>query len=303
MLIDAAKSYVVLRRATGFAFKSEGNQIFSFAKYSDAAGKHHICAETATQWAQSAHTVYQRARKLGHVIRFARYIHAEDQRHEVPTQIFGAEKRSRPVPYIFSREDVKRLVQAASQLGKRNAFRGHTYSTLFGLLACTGLRVSEALHLRFQDITNDGLIIRCTKFHKSRLVPLHATAIVALKRYLVLRRAFSPLDQHVFISLRRRPLLLADAETAFHDAAKTINLYRGPGLPHPTIHSLRHTFAVRALESCPDCRDQITRHMVALSTYLGHSTVASTYWYLEATPDLMKKIVDSCQVFFTGGRP
>jgi len=220
MLIDAAKSYVALRRATGFAFKSEGSQILNFAKYSDAAGRHYICAETAIHWAQSAPTVYQRARKLGHVIRFARFIRAEDQGHEIPTQIFGAEKRSRPVPYIFSREDVQRLVQAASQLGKRNAFRGHTYSTLFALLACNGLRVSEALHLCFQDITNDGLIIRCTKFRKSRLVPLHTTARVGLERYLDLRRAFSPLDQHVFISLRQRPLLLDSAETAFSRCSK-----------------------------------------------------------------------------------
>ena len=76
-----------------------------------------------------------------------------------------------------------------------------------------------------------------------------------------------------------------------------------PGLPRPTIHSLRHTFAVRALETCPDGRDRITKHMVALSTYLGHSKVADTYWYLEATPDLMRNIADSCQSFFTGGRP
>ena len=303
MLIDAAKSYVALRRATGFAFKSEGSQILNFAKYSDAAGRHYICAETAIHWAQSAPTVYQRARKLGHVIRFARFIRAEDQGHEIPTQIFGAEKRSRPVPYIFSREDVQRLVQAASQLGKRNAFRGHTYSTLFALLACNGLRVSEALHLCFQDITNDGLIIRCTKFRKSRLVPLHTTARVGLERYLDLRRAFSPLDQHVFISLRQRPLLLDSAETAFHDAAKKINVYYGPGHPRSTIHSLHHTFAVRALEMCPDGRDHITRHMLTLSTYLGHGAVESTYWYLEATPDLMKRIADLCEAFFAGGRP
>lgn len=302
MLIDAAESYVALRRATGFAFRSEGSQVLAFAKYSDAAGKHYICSETAIHWAQSALTVYQRARRLGHVIRFARYIRAEDQQHEIPPQIFGSEKRPRPVPYVFTRKDVIRLVQAASELGKRNAFRGHTYGALFSLLACTGLRVSEAIHLCFEDITNDGLVIRCSKFRKSRLVPLHATAQAGLDRYIVLRRAFTPFDDHVFVSLRRRPLLLHDVEIAFHDAAKNIDLYRGPGLPRPTVHSLRHTFAVRALEGCPDGRDQITKHMLALSTYLGHATVADTYWYLEATPDLMNHIADSCQSFFSGGR-
>src|ERR1022692_4631004 len=197
----------------------------------------------------------------------------------------------------------RRRLQAASELGKRNTFRGQTYKTFFALLACTGLRVSEAIHLCFHDITADGLVVRCSKFRKSRLVPLHETTHAGLEQYLKRRRAFTPLDDHVFVSLRRRPLLLHDAETAFHDIAEKVGLPRGADLPRPTIHSLRHTFAVRALETCPDGRDRITKHMLALSTYLGHSKVADTYWYLEATPDLMRNIADSCQSFFTGGRP
>ena len=200
-------------------------------------------------------------------------------------------------------DEIQRILQAASKLGKRNAFRGNTYGTFFALLACTGLRVSEAIHLCFQDITADGLVIRCSKFRKSRLVPLHETTQDALERYIQKRRAYTSLDDHVFVSLRRRAILLEDAETAFHDIVEKIGLPRGTGLPRPTIHSLRHTFAVRALETCPDGRDRITKHMLALSTYLGHTRVADTYWYLEATPDLMRNIADACQSFFTGGRP
>ena len=177
------------------------------------------------------------------------------------------------------------------------------FSTFFALLACTGLRVSEAIRLCFDDITSDGLIIRCSKFRKSRLVPLHETAQAGLERYLQTRRSFAPFDNHVFVSLRRRRLLVGDAETAFHQSIEKMGLPRGPGLARPTIHSLRHSFAVRALETCPDGRDRITKHMVALSTYLGHSKVADTYWYLQATPYLMRNIADSCQSFFTGGRP
>ena len=208
-----------------------------------------------------------------------------------------------PFPTSFPQDEIQRILQAASELGKRNTFRGHTYNTFFALLACTGLRVSEAIHLCFQDITADGLVIRCSKFRKSRLVPLHETTQAGLEQYIKRRRAYTPLDDHVFVSLRRRPLLLHDAETAFHDIVEKIRLPRGTDLPRPTIHSLRHTFAVRALETCPDGRDRITKHMLALSTYLGHSKVADTYWYLEATPDLMSNIADSCQSFFTGGRP
>lgn len=302
MLTQAVESYLAVRRAAGFAFKSEGRLLQSFARFSDASGKHHLCSETAIEWAGSAHSLSQRARRLGDVIRFARYIRAEDQRHELPPPIFGSEKAPRPVPYIFSKENIERVVQAASELGRRDAFRGQTYSTFFALLACTGLRVSEAIRLCFQDITSDGLVIRCSKFRKSRLVPLHETSQAGLERYLQRRRSYAPFDDHVFVSLRRRPLLLEDAETAFRAVIEKIGLPRGPGLSRPTIHSLRHTFAVRALETCPDGRERITKHMLALSTYLGHAKVADTYWYLEATPELMRNIADSCQSFFTGGR-
>lgn len=303
MLTQAVESYLEVRRAMGFALHSEGTLLQSFAKYSNTAGKSHISMETAIQWAGLAQSVTTRARRLGQVIRLARYLRSEDQSHEVPPAVFGREKGPRPVPYIFSAENIKRLVQAASQLGRRNPFRGQTYGTFFALLACTGLRVSEAIRLRFEDVTADGLIIRCSKFRKSRLVPLHSTAQVGLERYLQKRRPFAPFDDHVFVSLRRRPLLVGDAETAFRTAAQTIGLKREPGLPRPTIHSLRHTFAVRSLENCPDGRDRITKHMLALSTYLGHSKVADTYWYLEATPELMSGIADSCESFFAGGRP
>jgi integrase len=302
MLIQAVESYLAVRRAMGFALHSEGSLLQSFALFSHAAGKEYVCCETAIEWAGSARSPTTRARRLGQVIRFARYIRAEDEHHEIPPAAFGSESRPRPVPYIFSRDDVPRLIQAASKLGRRNAFRGHTYSTFFALLACTGLRVSEAIRLRFQDLTTDGLLIRCSKFRKSRLVPLHQTAQAGLECYLRKRRAYAPFGDHLFVSLRRRPLLLHDAETAFHEVIEKVGIPRGPGLPRPTIHSLRHTFAVRALESCPDGRDRITNHMLALSTYLGHSKVADTYWYLEATPDLLRSIADACQCFFAGAR-
>ena len=145
-------------------------------------------------------------------------------------------------------------------------------------------------------------MIRCTKFRKSRLVPLHETAQAGLERYLNQRRSYAPFDDHVFVSLRRKPLHIRDVDTAFQTAVVKIGLQRGPGLPRPTPHSLRHTFAVRALEACPDDRNKITKHMLALSTYLGHSKVSHTYWYLEATPDLMRNIAKRCESYVTGGQ-
>ena len=139
-------------------------------------------AQVAIEWAGLAQGMPQRARRLGIVIRLARYLRAEDDRHEVPPAVFGAEKSPRPVPYILSLDQIRQLIHAAAHSGYRT-LRRETYRTLFALLACTGLRVSEAIRLRFDDITPDGLVIRCSKFRKSRLVPLHDTARAGLDRY------------------------------------------------------------------------------------------------------------------------
>ena len=302
MLVQAVESYLTVRRACGFELKSQGNLLRSFAIYSEDKGKQHVCSEVAIEWAGLAHSIHQRARRLGDVIRFARYIRVENQAHELPQAVFGSEKRTRPTPYIFSQGNIQRLVQAASQSGYRT-LRRKTYSTLFALLACTGLRVSEAIRLRVEDITPDGLIIRRSKFRKSRLIPLHSTAVVGLESYLKHRRPYAPFDDHVFISLRRKPLRIRDVETAFQTAVNKAGLQqRVAGKPRPTPHSLRHTFAVRALETCPDNRDHITKHILALSTYLGHTHVSYTYWYLEATPDLMRNIAERCECFVRGGQ-
>lgn len=302
MLVKAVESYLAMRRACGFELKSEGKSLRSFAAFSNARGKGYVCLEIAVEWAGLARSVHQRARRLGNVIRFARFARVEDPRHEVPAAVFGSEKGPRPVPYILSRDIIERLVQAAFHSGYRS-LRRRTYGTLFALLACTGLRVSEAIRLRYEDITPDGLVIRGTKFRKSRLVPVHETVRAGLERYLEQRRAYAPLDDHIFVSLRRKPLLVKDVETAFRTAVKAIGLPCAPVRPRPTPHSLRHSFAVRALEACPDGRDHITKHMLALSTYLGHGDVAHTYWYLEATPDLMRNIAERCESFVTGAQP
>jgi integrase len=295
----AVDLYVAVRRAAGFTFRSEARQLASFAAFSEAKAESHIRASVAIEWAGLARSVPQRARRLGHVIRLARYLRAEDLHHEVPSAVFGAEKRSRPVPYILSPDQIRQLVLAASRSGYRT-LRRDTYSTLFALLASTGLRASEAIHLRLDDLTPDGLVIRCSKFRKSRLVPLHESVRAGLDRYLQRRLAYAPADPHVFVSLRRKPLLLHDVEVAFRTATRAVGLPDSPRA-RPTPHSLRHTFAVRALQACPDGRDAITRHMLALSTYLGHAKVADTYWYLEAVPELMTDIADRCERFVMGG--
>ena len=136
MLTQDVQSYLAVRRAMGFALHSEGTLLQSFAAFSEDAGKTHVSTETAIEWAGSARSTTTRARRLGQVIRFARYIRAEDHRHETPPAVFGCAKGPRPTPYIFSSDDIRRLIQAASELGRRNAFRGRTYSTFFQHVFC-----------------------------------------------------------------------------------------------------------------------------------------------------------------------
>ena len=302
MLTRAIRTYLAVRRAAGFGLKKVGYHLRSFAAYSDAKGQRYVSSQTAIEWARQVPSVHQRARRLGDVIRLARYLHAEDARHEIPPAVFGSERRPRRPPYILSDEQICRLIELAAQSGYRT-LRRQTYSTLFALLSCTGLRVSEAIRLRYDDITPDGLLIRATKFQKSRLVPLHETARAGLERYLQQRRPYAPFDDHVFISLRRKPLLNADVDVAFRTVAAKMGLPRGRGRHHPTPHSLRHAFAVRALQACPDGRGHITQHMLLLSTYLGHCEAADTYWYLEAVPELMRGIAERTEAYVVGGAP
>jgi integrase len=155
-----------------------------------------------------------------------------------------------------------------------------------------------ALHL--PDVTCEGLVIRETKFRKSRLVWLHETATVALQQYLLRRRKFASGDEHVFISRRGGKLGYAGAADTFQEVLKAAGIQGQPGGPKPRLHSLRHRFAIKALEACADGRDRVTRHMLALSTYLGHARLEATYWYLENTPQLMTDIAEACESVMQG---
>jgi integrase len=303
MLTQAVESYLAMRRALGFQLSNDGYLLHSFARFAEARQQQLICANTAIDWAGLGPSPPQRARRLGVVMRFAHHLRAEDPRHEIPPQgVFGSQTSPRPVPHIFSPEQIRQMVAAACRLDTTDPLLPHTFSSLFALLACTGVRVSEAIKLRCQDITVDGLVIRESKFRKTRLLPLHATAQAGLDRYLVLRRRLAPVaDDHLFVSQKGQPLSYSAVANTFRTILKAIGLDSLPPRRRPTLHCLRHTFAVRALETCPDGRDRIARHIVALSHYLGHYNVAATYWYLEATAELMDDIAEACDNLIQGG--
>jgi integrase len=301
MLMPQVDRYLAIRRDAGFALVPIEGCLRHFARFATARGETSVVATTAIAWATLAPSEAQCAYRLQTVIRFAHFMHAEDPRHEIPPVGVFRGRHPRPTPYIFSDEDIPQLLQYASRLGPPGSLRPPTYRTLFGLLAVTGMRVAEARNLLLQDVTADGLLIRETKFHKSRLLPLHATTRAALDRYLYRRHRMAGLATHLFVTRRGGPLSRTVVTQMFHQILAAAGIPHAPGLRRPRLIDLRHTFAVRALEASPETRDAIGRHTLALTTYMGHTCVASTYWYLESTPQLMADIARSCEVFLYGG--
>jgi integrase len=294
-MMSAVAAYLAVRRSAGFDLATQEYLLRSFARFAAQHGETHVCTATVIEWANLGPSAAQRDTRLRTVARFACHTHLEDERHEVPPKGFFAHRKTRRVPFIYSKEEVAGLVGAAARLRPADSLRPHMYATLFALLAATGLRLSEALKLRFEHVTQEGLIVRNTKFQKSRLVPLHETAVAGLERYLVRRTCFSTEDDHVFVSNKGRPIIGPTVHSTFVRLLESSGIKRTPGGHRPRIHDLRHTFAVRALESSPEGRDEVGQHMLALSTYLGHATIKSTYWYLHVTPHLMQDISEACE--------
>ena len=301
-MIAAVESYLAVRRAAGFTLSNTEYLLRSFSAFAADKKQTHIRTATTIDWACQARSVAQRHTRYQTICHFAQYLRVEDPRHESPPPNHFGYRKTRRVPYIYSRGEIDSLVLAATRLPASGSLRPETYAALISLLAATGLRISEALHLLVSDITPDGLLIRRTKFQKTRLVPLHDTAVTGLGHYLMHRQQARCGGDHVFVSKEGQPLVYWKVHNVFRTILKSAGL-KPCGGRWPRIHELRHTFAVRALESSPTGRQRIGQHMLALATYLGHVNINATYWYLETTPELLHEIALVTESFLEGGRP
>ena len=300
---DAVAAYLALRRTAGFEMANAEYLLDSFARFVTERNETHIRTQSAIDWAASGASAARRDERLKAVCRFARHVRVEDDRHELPPANYFGCRKTRRMPHIYSSNEIDRLLEAANKLRPRGAMRAQTFTTLIALLASTGLRVSEALGLRFADITDDGLLIRKTKFRKTRLVPLHDTTVAGLRHYLIRRRQLGvgAGDDPVFVDGRGRPLRYPMVHSTFQTLLKAADLWPATGGHRLRLHELRHTFAVRALQASPPGRARIGHHMVALATYMGHVNIYATYWYLEATADLLSDIAGAGETFMSGG--
>jgi integrase len=306
---ETAGDYLEYRRSLGVALCTEGEELRRFARYADQVGhKGPITTELALQWAKLPEKCYCKywASRLDIVRRFARYMKLLVPDTEIPPGGLLGPSYRRPTPHIYSEEEITAIMEAAGNLRPRNGLRPHTYVTLFGLLASTGMRISEAIHMSRDDLDIDPGVITVeeSKYSKSRIVPLHPTALEALKSYISKRdkRHPFPKTKAFFVSERGTFLRYKVVSKAFREIVFRLGWCKGKGERGPTIHDLRHTFASRRLLEWYRNGDDVHQKVPELSTYLGHAQVGDTYWYLTAVPELMAIAASRFEGFaFKGG--
>ena len=300
MLKQDVNRYVQLHRSMGFKFRIQSGLLNNFVGFAEKQGDRFIRTSRAIEWARQAPSAPQRHNRLATLRRCAVALHADEVLHEVPPDdVFGRQWFKRSAPFLYTPQQIAQLIEGARQLRPKGSIRPLTYATLFGLLAATGLRISEALALRLDDLTTDGLLVRATKFKKDRLVPVHASTRAALDRYLTVRSKIAAVDQELFVSPAGTSVKYPTVIAVFLSLVRRLGI-RAPVGRGPRLHDLRHAFAVRSLEQCSPDRLSIARHMVGLSTYLGHAHPSDTYWYLQSTPTLMQQIARAGETLHTG---
>lgn len=298
----ALDEYLAIRRTLGFTFRLPASLLHRFVAFVDHAGGAFITTDLALRWATQPRAAQPStwAWRLGIVRRFAAWRRATDPRTEVPPDGLLPHRYRRRPPAGYHDDDVVRLVRAARALPSARGLRGCTYATLFGLLAATGLRLSEGLALDRPDVdlAQRLLVIRHTKFGKSRLVPIHRSTRAALRAYADARDrvVLQPATPAFFLSERGTRLADWNARYTFAAVSRTVGL-RAPagGVRHgrgPRLHDLRHRFAARTLIDWYRAGRDVEREIPKLATYLGHAHVTDTYWYLEAVPELLQLAAD-----------
>lgn len=290
------EGYLHLRRKLGFQLRIEGEELLRFAHFADQSGHAGpITTELAVRWAtlpKDAAPLYH-ARRLDMVRRVAQHRAASDTRTAIPPQGLLGPSYRRPQPHIYSEAQIRELLKAASELTPKGkeGLRPFSYKTLFGLLASTGMRISEALKLTRNtvDLQTGVILIPIAKFHRARLVPLHQSVLDVLRAYARQR------DRHRRHS-RSDAFLINEHGTSlkYQQVIKTfVGLRRQLGWSAdqhgrlPRIHDLRHTFVVRRLLRWCEQGANLDNKVAALSTYLGHVHVTGTYWYLTGVPELL----------------
>lgn len=290
-LREALADYLRIRRALGYKLERAGKLLPQFLDYLEQTGADTVTAERALAWATLPAGGSSRwwAFRLSMVRGFAAYLHSLDPAHQVPPADLLPGRSRRATPYLYSDAEITALLAVAGTL--RFPLRVATYRTLIGLLAVTGLRVGEAIRLDRGDLdlVHELLVVRDSKFGKSREVPLQPSTLRALRDYLRLRDRLhsASITPALFISPAGTRLLYCNVHATFRQLRQRAGLLPRSASCRPRIHDLRHSFAIRTLLDAYHADGEIEPRLSLLSTYLGHVNPDSTYWYLSAAPELL----------------
>lgn len=300
------RHYLNVRRSLGYQLNTSERILRRFVRFADKEGALYIDTALFLRWDASLPDVLAstRATRLRIVRLFAQWLSSADPGHQIPPQGLLPHRSRRSRPHIYSKSEITSIITAAEELPSVYGLRGLTYSTLFGLIAVTGLRISEAVALNHRDFDTDNGIIRVLhgKSGKERLLPLDATVTAQLTRYVAERdRLLGSTPEAFFINSQGVRLTDCNARYNFARLCQQLGLRsHQPFCRHgkgPRIHDLRHTFAVRTMINWYLTDQDPAREMFKLATYLGHSSPDKTFWYLEAVPELLDLALDRA----TGG--
>jgi integrase len=285
------QDYLTVRRAMGFKLVHQARMLVQFADYADQRGAVMITVDLALSWAtqptRSSLTWWHQ--RLSVVRGLAAYLQAIDPATEVPPADLLPARVRRATPYLFSADEIGTVMAAATTL--RFPIRVATYQTLIGLLASTGMRPGEAIRLNRADVDLEHGVIHVlnSKFGKSRELPIHTTTAEALRAYSRLRDEIhpNPNASSFFISSVGTRLLSSDVDRSFRVLVARAGLRPHSSSCQPRLNGLRHSFAVATLVAWYHDGLDVQARLPLLSTYLGHSNPAATYWYLTASPELL----------------
>jgi integrase/recombinase XerD len=302
--------YLAVRRSLGYDLSFSGRVLRGFTAFADREGADHITVNLFLRWKDAFGAANNNtwSARLGMVRVFASWLQGHDARTEVPPSGLISGKLRRARPYIYSDAEVATIVARAARLPSRYGLRGWTCSTLFGLIAVTGLRISEAVGLDDDDVDLDEgvLIVKRGKNGKARFVPVAPSTVDQLGAYRAERTRLLGTTTGPFFLIDggQRP---TDCFTRYNFALVSQGIGLREAQPFgkhgrgPRIHDLRHTFAVRTITHWYRKNLDPDREMIKLSTYLGHSKPDHTYWYIEAAPELLQLASGRAERFLAEG--
>jgi len=298
----AVERHVAMMRICGFVFDKQAGLLTDCAAYAEARGDTHVRTATVLDWSRRSRT-HARWRIIYLTVRrFAPTALAEDARHEVPPpDLLPQTARQGPEPYIHAPEEIAALVSVADRAASWRCRVPGRYRVLFGLIATTGMRISEALGLDIADLTPDRLLIREAKRRGRRLPPLHPSVVVEFKMHLARRIRVRDASDAMVLGDRGGRLCYGTVRGAFRRMLAQAGL-RGvaKGGRNPRIHDLRHTFAVRSREACTQGAATSPATWWPSAPWLVHVDIVDTYWYLEGTPTLLGQSADRTEAFAAG---